>query len=145
MALFNGSQMFPNVMETGSSLQYSEELTADPWPDPNGFSPFNHPTSLRSILVLYFRLRLRNPDDIFRLIFPIKILHVIFVSPTRATLTTHLIQLDLMTQIISGKRTIKKSLNKQLYPSSYHFLMFTYKYSSQHSVLVPLLPVTYSL
>jgi hypothetical protein len=58
-----------------------------------------HPVSLRSILILYFHLRLDLLSGLFSYGFPIKILYAFHFSPTRATFAAHLIVLDLMKEI----------------------------------------------
>ena len=54
-------------------------------------SPYPHPTSWRSILILPTHLRLGLPSGLFHSGFPIKILYALLSSPIRATWPAHLI------------------------------------------------------
>jgi len=62
-----------------------------------------HPTSWRSILILFSHLRLGLPSVLFPSVFPIKILYVPFLSPILTTCHAHLILLDLITWITFGE------------------------------------------
>jgi hypothetical protein len=63
----------------------------------------SHRISLKSILILPFRLRLGFPSDIFHLDFPTKFLHEFLIAGMRATYPTNLILLDLITLLILGE------------------------------------------
>ena len=74
--------------------------------------PTTPPTSCRSILILFFHLRLGPPSGLFRSGFPIIILCTPLPSSIRATCLAHLILLDFTTRTIFGKEY--KSLSSSL-------------------------------
>ena len=59
-----------------------------------------HPTSWRSILILSSRLCLGLPSGLFPSDFPTKTLYTLFLSPTCATFSIHLILLNFITRTI---------------------------------------------
>ena len=61
-----------------------------------------HPTSRRSILVLFYHLRLGLQRGLFPSGFPTKTLYIPLLSPLRATCPTHVILFYLITRIIFG-------------------------------------------
>ena len=79
------------------------------WIDPVHVS---HPTSWRSILILYSHLSLGLPSCLFPSAFPTKILHTPPLVPIRATCPAHLILLDFITRTILGEqyRSLSSSL-----------------------------------
>ena len=75
-------------------------------------SIYPHPTSWRSILILFTHLRLGLPSGFFPSGFLTKILYVPLSSPIRATCPAHLILLDFITRTILGEEY--RSFNSSL-------------------------------
>ena len=73
----------------------------------------HHPTSWRSILILSSHLSLALRSGLFPSGFPTKTLYAPVLCPICDTFPTHLILLDLITQIILGEEY--KSLSSSLY------------------------------
>ena len=88
-----------------------------------------HPTSWRSILVLSSRLCLGLASCFFPSGFPTKTLYAPLLSLICTTCPTHLILLDLITQILFGEEY--RSLSSSL--CSYHIPLVS-KYSPQHPI-----------
>ena len=124
-------------MEPESSLPHSQVPGTCPYPEPARSSPCPpHPTSWRSILILYSHLRLGLPSDLFPPGFPTITLYTPLLSPVRATCSAHLILLDFITRAISGEecRLLSSSLCSYLVP-------LRPKYSPQHPILKHLQPI----
>ena len=63
----------PHIMEQECSLPHSQEPVTCSYPEPDRSSPYpQHPTSSRSILILFSHLRLVLPSDRFPSDFPTK-------------------------------------------------------------------------
>ena len=105
-------------MEPKGSLSHLLVPAICPYPEPVHSSPCPHPTSLKSILILFFLLPLGLLSDIFPSGFPTKALYVSIFSFIRATCLAHPILLDLITRRILGQEY--RSLSSSLY-SFLHF------------------------
>ena len=91
-------------MESDDSLPHLQVADTGPHPEPDKSSPCPNPISWKSTLILTTHLRLRLPSG---LSFSPQVsqqkpsIHL-SSPPIHATCSTHLILLDLLTQIISG-------------------------------------------
>ena len=86
-------------------------------------SIYPHPTSWRSILILYTHLCLGLPSGLFPSGFPTKTLYITLYSPIRATCPAQRILLDFITRTILGKEY--KSFQKLYHISAWNICIFT--------------------
>jgi hypothetical protein len=87
-------------MEPRGSLPHSQQPATCPYPKPHQSSPCLHPTSWRSILILFSHLRLGLSSGRLPSGLPTKILYARLFCRIRATWPAHLILLDFITRII---------------------------------------------
>ena len=92
---FHGTRKFITALTSFRHLSLS-------WGSPIQ-SIYPHPTSWRSILILFTYLRLGLPSGLFPSGFPTKTLYAPLSSPKRATCPAHLIHLDFITRTILGE------------------------------------------
>jgi hypothetical protein len=97
---FSASQEIPGIYEHENLLPRLQQRAICPYTEPDQSSPFLHPTSWRSTLILSSHLRLGLPSGLFPLDIPTKTLYARLVSPTRATFPAQLILLDVITRKI---------------------------------------------
>ena len=93
---FHGTQRFITALTSVRHLSLS-------WASPIQ-SIYTHPTSWRSILILFAHLRLGLPSGLFPSGFPTKTLYTPLSSPIHATCPAHLILLDFITRTILGEQ-----------------------------------------
>jgi hypothetical protein len=112
---FYQTQRFITVFTTARQLSLS-------WTRSNQ-SILPHPTSCRSILILSYHLCLSLQSGLLPSRLPTKTCMHLFV-PIRATLPTHLILIDLITQITLGEKYTAKCYSYSLhhYPVTSSFL-----------------------
>ena len=101
---FYGTRRFITALTSFRHLSVS-------WASPIQFT-YPHPTSWRSILILFIHLRLGLPSGLFPSGFPTKTLYTPLASPICATCPAHLILLDFITRTILGEeyRSFSSSL-----------------------------------
>ena len=89
-------------MKPRGSMPHSQELSSNPYPEPNqpNSSQVLIPTFLRSILILSSHLRLGLPKGLFPVGLPVKILKAVLPPSILATCPAHLNLLDLITLTI---------------------------------------------
>jgi len=92
---FHGTRRFITVLKSVRHLSLF-------WTSPIQ-SIYPHPTSWKSILILFTHLRLRLPSGLFHSDFPTKTLYTHLSSSIRATSTAHLILLEFITRTILGE------------------------------------------
>ena len=92
-------------MEPGVSMPHSQELSNNPYPEPNQpNNPHWYLFSWRYILILSSHLRLCVPKGLFPVCLPVKILKELLPTSILATYPAHLCLLDLITLTILGER-----------------------------------------
>ena len=101
---FQGTRRFITALTSVRHLSLS-------WASPIQ-SIYPHPTSWRSILILFTHLHLGLPSCLFPSGFLTKTLYALLSSPIRATCPAHLILLDFITRTILGEeyRSFSSSL-----------------------------------
>ena len=102
---FHGARRFITALTIVRHLSQS-------WASPIQ-SMYPHPTSWRSILILFTHVRLGLPSGLFPSGSPTKNLYTPLSSPIRATCPNHLILLDFITRTILGEEY--KSFSSSLY------------------------------
>ena len=102
--LFAASQEIPRIARN-PKVHYRTHKRPPPFSILRHPNPvhYPHPSSWRSILILFTHLRLGLPSGLFPSGFPSKTLYTPLSSPIRATCTAHLIVLDFITRKILGE------------------------------------------
>jgi hypothetical protein len=98
---FHGTRRFNNEFTRALHLFLS-------WARPIQSTP-PHPTSQKSIIILFTHLRLGLPSGLFPSVFPTNHLYAFLFSPIRATWPVHLFLLDLIILIILGEEHKSRS------------------------------------
>ena len=101
---FSASQEIPHIL-WNATVHYHILKRPPPVPILSQINPVYFPVQLlvRSILILFSYLPLGLPSCLFFSSFLAKTLYVFLLCSTRATCPTHLIFLDLITQIMLGE------------------------------------------
>ena len=89
-----------HFVELGGLLPPSQQLATCPYHQPHQFSPSSHPASWRSILILFFHLRLGIPSGLFPSGILTKTPYSSLLSPIRYICLACLILLRLITRIV---------------------------------------------
>ena len=87
-----------------------------------------HPTSWRSILILFTHLSLGLPSGLFPSGFATKTLYTTLSSPIRSTCPAHLILLDFITRTTLGEEYKSFSSSLIISSSHYHCIITVSKY-----------------
>ena len=100
---FSASQEIPRIL-WNQKVHYRIHNSPPPVPILSQINPVHvpHPTSWRSILILYIYIRLCLPSGLFPSRFPTKTMYASPLSPIRATCPANLILLDSVTRLIFG-------------------------------------------
>ena len=117
---FHGTRRFITALTSVRQLSLS-------WASPIQ-SIYPHPTSWRSILVLFTHLRLGLHSGLFPSGFPTKTLYTTLSSPIRTTCPANLILLDFITRTILGEqyKSFSSSLCNLLHCPVTSFLLGSY-------------------
>ena len=99
-------------MEPEGSLPHSQVPATCPYPEPDQSSPCQHPTSWRSILIVFSLLRLGLPSGFFCSGFPTETLYTSLLSLVSATCHANLFLIDFITRTILCEeyRSLRSSL-----------------------------------
>ena len=116
---FHGTRRFITALTSVRQLSLS-------WASPIQ-SIYLHPTSWRSVLILFTHLRLGLSSGLFPSGFPTRLLYILLFLPIRATCPAHLILLDFITRTILGfKHTHALNVNMNaivVYQTTFWYLV----------------------